>query len=310
MQLRALIEELDRAQPQVLIQVLLAEVTLDALSDLGVEWSHNGKRGDVTYGIGTDFGVKDALTSAGGFSTAVSGTDFSFLLRALKDEGRLEVLSRPQIVTADNKPGSINIGQRVPLITDSRVTERGDTINSFKYEDVGVNLSVTPKISPDGFVKMEIGTTNSALSSSSVEINKSAIVPVINQRRANTTVTVQSGQTILIGGLIATTDDKRVKKLPLLGDIPGLGRLFRTTKINRERKELLILLSPQVLSTENTIPGSRSLEDVTREQLSKSRIKEEIKRDALQHVLLDPLFPPNTTNALPSAPAQSSRSKR
>ena len=309
-QLRALIEELDRAQPQVLIQVLLAEVTLDALSDLGVEWSHNGKRGDVTYGIGTDFGVKDALTSAGGFSTAVSGTDFSFLLRALKDEGRLEVLSRPQIVTADNKPGSINIGQRVPLITDSRVTERGDTINSFKYEDVGVNLSVTPKISPDGFVKMEIGTTNSALSSSSVEINKSAIVPVINQRRANTTVTVQSGQTILIGGLIATTDDKRVKKLPLLGDIPGLGRLFRTTKINRERKELLILLSPQVLSTENTIPGSRSLEDVTREQLSKSRIKEEIKRDALQHVLLDPLFPPNTTNALPSAPAQSSRSKR
>ena len=101
-----------------------------------------------------------------------------------------------------------------------------------------------------------------------------------------------------------------MKKIPLLGDIPGLGRLFRTTKINRDRKELLILLSPQVLSTENTIPGSRSLEDVTREQLSKSRIKEEIKRDALQHVLLDPLFPPNTTNALPSAPAQSSRSKR
>lgn len=309
-QLRGLIDELDRAQQQVLIQVLLAEVTLDALSDLGVEWSHNGKKGDVAYGIGTDFGVKDALTSAGGFSTAVSGTDFSFLLRALKDEGRLEVLSRPQIVTVDNKPGSINIGQRVPLITDSRVTERGDTINSFKYEDVGVNLSVTPKISPDGFVKMEIGTTNSALSSSSVEINKSAIVPVINQRRANTTVTIQSGQTILIGGLIATTDDKRVKKIPLLGDIPGLGRLFRTTKINRDRKELLILLSPQVLSNEPTPGVVRSMDEMTKDQLSRSRIKEEIKRDALQHQLLDPLFPPGNTNNAPAVPAQNNRSKR
>ena len=290
-ELRGLIEELDRAQPQVLIQVLLAEVTLDALSDMGVEWSHNGTKGDTAYGIGTDFGVKDALKSFGGFSTAVSGTDFSFLLRALKDEGRLEVLSRPQIVTADNKPGSINVGQRVPLITDSRVTERGDTINSFRYEDVGINVSVTPKISPDGFVKMEIGTTNSAISSSSVEINKSAIVPVINQRRANTTVTVQSGQTILIGGLIATTDDKRTKKIPWLGDIPGLGRLFRSTKINRDRKELLILLTPQVLSNDRTNGIVRNIQDVTREHLDRSRIKDEIKRDPLQRQILDPLFP-------------------
>ena len=70
----------------------------------------------------------------GGFSTAVSGSDFSFLLRALKNDGRLQVLSRPQIVTADNKPATINVGQRVPLITDSRVTPQGDTINSFRYE--------------------------------------------------------------------------------------------------------------------------------------------------------------------------------
>jgi general secretion pathway protein D len=121
----------------------------------------------------------------------VTGGDYHFLLQALETSGRLEVLSRPQIVTADNRPATINIGQRVPLITDSRVTERGDTVNSFRYEDIGVNLSVTPKISPDGFVTMEIGTTNSALSSSSVQINEFATVPIINQRRANTTVSVQ-----------------------------------------------------------------------------------------------------------------------
>ena len=298
-QIRELINELDKAQPQVLIQVLLAEVTLNSLTDLGVEWNYSGGKGDVKYGAGTDFGVPKQLQDFGGYSTAITGSDFNFMLRALKDQGRLEVLSRPQIVTADNKPAAINIGQRVPLITDSRVTERGDTINSFRYEDVGVNLSVTPKISPDGFVKMEIGTTNSALSSSSVELNKSATVPIINQRRANTTVSVQSGQTIIIGGLIATLDDRRVKKLPVLGSIPYLGALFRSTHTARERKELLILLTPQVLNNPQTPVPLKDLEAITREQTQNSTIGETIKRDRLQKQIMDPIFP---TNRPPNAP--------
>jgi type II secretion system protein D len=291
-EIKAIIDELDKAQPQVLIQVVIAEVTLDSLTDLGVEWSHNGAKGDVTYGIGTDFSVKRDLMTMGGFSTAVTGSDFSFLLRALKNDGRLQVLSRPQIVTADNRPATINIGQRVPLITDSRVTERGDTINSFRYEDVGVNLAVTPKISPDGFVKLDIGTTNSAISSSTVEINASATVPIINQRTAKTTVSAQSGQTVLIGGLISTTDDRRVKKMPVLGDIPLLGALFRSSHNTRDRKELLILLTPLVLASASGSGVIRPIEDVTREQLNRSGIKNEKFRDDLEKQLLEPLFPP------------------
>ena len=221
----------------------------------------------------------------------MTGGNYSFLIQALEEEGRLEVLSRPQIVTADNKPAVINIGQRVPLITDSRVTERGDTINSFRYEDVGVNLSVTPKISPDGMVKMEIGTTNSAISSTSVKINASATVPIINQRRANTTVSVPSGQTILIGGLIATTDDKRMTKVPWLGDIPVIGAMFRKSHNTRERKELLILLTPQILTNATEAKPVKDNETMTREQLDRSGIKNQIKRDDLQKQLLDPLFP-------------------
>ena len=279
-QVRKIIDELDTAQPQVLIQVLLAEVTLDSLGELGIEWNHGGSKGDVNYGVGTDFGVANQLKSLGGYSTSVSGTDFNFLLRALRTDGRLEVLSRPQIVTADNKPATINIGQRIPLITDSRVTPQGDTINSFRYEDVGVNLTVTPKISPDGFVKMELGTTNSALSSSTVEINSSAVVPIINQRRANTTVSVQSGQTIIIGGLISTTDDKRVKKMPVLGDIPYVGALFRSTKSTRERKELLIFLTPLVLANnQDKVP----LEDA-----------QKVTQD-----IIHPLLPPEPPPAAP-----------
>jgi type II secretory pathway component GspD/PulD (secretin) len=288
--MRALIEELDRPQPQVLIQIVLAEVTLDGAYDLGVEWAYTGKKGNSTYGVGTDFNVAQQLTQFGGFSSAISGSDFNFLLRALKEDGRLEVLSRPQIVTLDNKPATINVGQRIPLITDSRVTPQNDTINSFRYEDVGVNMTVTPKINPDGFVKIEVTATNSALSSSSVEINKSATVPIINQRRASTTVTVQSGQTVIIGGLIETTDDKRVKKIPVLANIPGIGALFRSTTSRRGRKELLILLTPQVLENTGDRRENRSFEEITRENLDRSHIRDR-KRDELQKEILEPLFP-------------------
>ncbi len=281
-----LIEELDQPQPQVLIQVLIAEVSLDNSLDLGLEWTYNS----IPFAAGIQ--LSEAKWIASGFSSAVTGGDYNFLFRALEEKGRLEVLSRPQIVTADNKAAVINVGQQVPLITDSRVTERGDTINSFKYENVGVNLRVTPRIAPDGFVKLEVGTTNSTISSSTVQVNQNAEVPIINQRVASTTVSVQSGQSILIGGLIGTSDDKRVRKVPFLGDIPVLGYLFRSNRNRQERRELLILLTPQILAKAEQHPRETDLRTITDEQLRKSRIKDEIQRDEVQKQLLDPLFPP------------------
>lgn len=285
-EIRSLIEELDQPQPQVLIQVLIAEVSLDNALDLGLEWTYN----TVPFAAGIE--ISEAKWIASGFSSAVTGGDYSFLFRALEEKGRLEVLSRPQIVTADNKAATINVGQQIPLITDSRVTERGDTINSFRYENVGVNLKVTPRIAPDGFVKLEVGTTNSTVSSSTVQVNENADVPIINQRVASTTVSVQSGQSILIGGLIGTLDDKRVRKVPFLGDIPVLGYMFRSNRNRQERRELLILLTPQILTKSEAHSREVDARTMTDEQLHKSRIKDEIKRDDIQKQLLDPLFPP------------------
>jgi type II secretory pathway component GspD/PulD (secretin) len=291
-QIRTIIQELDQAQPQVLIQVLLAEVTLDSSTDLGVEWSYRGTSGNNVFTTGSDLGVANDLKNLGGFSTAVTGTDFNFLLRALKDQGKLEVLSRPQIVTGDNKPASINIGQRVPLVDASRADSLGNLTTTFTYQDVGVNLTVTPKISSDGFVKMEISTTNSDISSSTVTINKSA-VPIINQRRATTTVSAQSGQTIIIGGLIATTDDKRIRKMPVLGDIPYLGALFRSSSVKHQRKELLILLTPQVLTNVQDPVPLQDPSAVTREQLDASTLKKLMKNGDMHRQILEPLFPTN-----------------
>ena len=289
-QILQLITELDKSQPQVMIQVLLAEVSLTDGTDVGLEWNLTG--GPV-YSTGINLGLASAVKNS--FSAALTGGDTSFILRALKEHSKVEVLSRPQIVTSDNKPATINVGQRVPLITDSRVTPQGDTINSFKYEDIGVNLTVTPKIGLDGFVRLELGTTNSSLGSSNVDINKSASVPIINNRRANTTVSVQSGQTIIIGGLIGTQEDRRVRKVPFFGDIPYLGAAFRSTKISKERKELLIFLTPQVLANNPVPVPLTEPADAVREQLERSRLNDELKRNDFNRPLLDPIFPPPVT---------------
>jgi len=289
---KQIIEELDEPLAQVLIQVILAEVTLDKTSDLGVEWTVQS--GD--FAAGTDFGVVDDLARFGGFSSSVTGSDVNFLLRAMEADGRLEVLSRPQILTADNQEATIDIGQRVPLVRDTRVSgENLNTITSFEYEDVGVNLTVTPRISPDGSVKMEVAPTISQLSSSQVQISKDLSTPIINQRKATTTVSVQNGESVIIGGLISTTDDRRRSKVPFLGNIPYLGALFRSSRSVSDRKELLIILTPQLLMAKSETERIHNLpseaQRMTRDQLQRSTIKDEIRRDKLQQEILEPLIP-------------------
>src|SRR5439155_85453 len=274
---------------------------------------------DAKLLTGTDFGVAGDLKTLGGFATAVTGSDYNFLLRALQEDERLEVLSRPQILTSDNKPASINIGQRVPLITDSHVTPQGDTISSFSYQNVGVNLSVTPRIGADGAVRMEIATTNSELSQSSVPVGIGQNgVPltarILNERRAMTSVSVQSGQSIIIGGLISSSDDNHTKKVPFLGDVPVLGALFRSKTKITERKELLILLTPQVLVNVKDTPILSDTRSVTEEQLKRSTLKEQIQRDKFRDQLLEPYFPDRKKDApdakpKPEAPPEPEKKK-
>ncbi|MBR5606528.1 MAG: hypothetical protein IKW70_08890, partial [Verrucomicrobia bacterium] len=142
-EVEALIEELDQPQPQVLIQVVLAEVTLDSTTELGVEWKYVDSAGGTPFSLGTDFGVDDALKSAGGFGAAVAGSKVNFLLRALQEDGRLEVLSCPQILTGDNVEANINIGERIPIITDTQYNSVGNPISTYAYQDISVILTVT-----------------------------------------------------------------------------------------------------------------------------------------------------------------------
>ncbi len=296
-QLQALVEQLDQPQRQVLIQVMLAEVTLNRGDDLGVEWTYTSD-GNPSSETGTDFGLPAALQKYGGFSSAISGDNFTFLFRALESEGRLQVLSRPQILTADNQTATIKVGQQVPVVTSSQVIAvNGNSVNTFDYQDVGVILTVTPRISPDGFVKMDVSPEITQLSTATVNVSPGFEAPIINQRLATTAVSVQSGQSILIGGLISTADDTSTKRMPLLGRLPLLGIFFRSTSKVSARTELLIVLTPQIL-VHSEDPGiTKSALSNTREHLDRSSIRENFKTDPLQQQMLEPLYPEIKTNA-------------
>ncbi|HLU49675.1 MAG TPA: secretin N-terminal domain-containing protein, partial [Planctomycetota bacterium] len=288
-----LIEDLDQPQPQVLIQALLAEVTLDDALDLGTEWNLASELDGTPYETGTDFGVPLDLTAAGGFFATVTGGEVSFLIRALEADGRLEVLSRPQILAADNMRAEINIGQRVPQVTGSVTTELGNINNTIEYREVGVILRVTPRIGPDGFVTMEVEPEISSLSQSSVDFGTGVSAPVFNERRAVTTVSVQNGHTIVIGGLISTTDDVREEGIPILKDIPLLGYLFKSRKLTKVRTELLIILTPHVIT------GVEHADWITDETVRASGFAGRPGRDAMQENLLRELERPSRPRDLP-----------
>ena len=162
-------------------------------------------------------------------------------------------------------------------------TELGSVQNTVEYRDVGVILTVTPRISPDGFVRMEVAPEISSLSASPVDFGTGVSAPVFNTRGATTTVSVQSGHTIIIGGLISTIDEEVVQKVPILGDIPLLGILFRDKSVRKTRTELLIILTPHVL---NNISDT---DRVTRENIQRSNIQNQPGRDENQERLLEEL---------------------
>ena len=260
-QVISVINSLDRLPPAVMIQVLMAEVTIDNRFEMGMEFavqdllfSERAVLGpnDTLQGDHFDFVVGSDIGAAGsgglsGFSFTVSGEDFNFLLRALQREDRLEVLSRPSIMVQDQQEASIDVGSEIPIVSQFNIGTTGTVTPSVNYETVGVKLMVTPIISPDGYVSMKIEPEISDIGPTSIAVATGVTLPTILSRKASTTVTVKDGETIIIGGLITTRENKGENKVPLVGDIPILGSLFRAETHLNSKTELLIVLTPHVI---------------------------------------------------------------
>jgi type II secretion system protein D len=278
-----MIAKLDEAPPQVLIQVLLAEISLDNTLDIGADWNTSWDEGNTTVGAGTNFGVESNLNALSGLTLSVTASDLSFFFRALQSRGKLEVLSRPQIVATDNQEAEINVGQSVPFISQSTISDSGRVNNTIEYQDVGILLSVTPRINEDGFVRMEVAPEVSSLSESTVQVSENVNAVIVNRRSARTTVTVQDGHTIVIGGLITTTEEDREDKVPLIGDIPLVGNLFKSVRKISDRSELLIVLTPHVLRTVD------DADSITHPQVERIRTMKDRDTEKLREAIINSL---------------------
>lgn len=246
-----IVAELDAAPPQVLIQVLLAEVTLDSANDWGIDIRAGAFGGD-NYTFGALAAGAGVATALGVPNVTVAADDFSLMVRALEVQGRLEVLSRPQVAVNNNERAFIQVGDNIAIVQSVERLDNGNTRADVTRDDVGILLTVTPSISADGFVRMDIQPEISTVSARTTAITADFEAPIISRRTIETVVTVMDGQTVVIGGLIQTTQEKRESRVPILGSIPIIGLPFRSWQEVDVKTELLVILTPRV------IPGGRA----------------------------------------------------
>jgi general secretion pathway protein D len=244
----ALIRELDQAPPQVLIEAIVAEVSLTGDRKLGFEWAWTEKRHfgqeNTTGTLGTGFGLSSEDL---GFRYTVAGASLDTLLHALVTDNKVTILSTPRIFTSNNRAAEINISTQTPYVSTVRTSDITQTF-SVDYLDVGVILQVTPQISPDGTVTMQVVQEANELLGYE-QFGTDVKAPTIARRSAEATIQVADGQTVILGGIIRDNSTRSVSKVPLLGDLPLLGGLFRRSTITKEKTELIVLLTPRVVRT-------------------------------------------------------------
>jgi len=246
LQIQEIIRAIDKPVPQALIKVLFVEVTHSDDFQFGV---------DARYDHANARGTRAIVNSLFGFGTRTDGglvsilqNDLDLTMRALAEVGQLNVLSRPSILARNKQEATITIGQKVPFIRNSRITEAGQVINTVEYEDVGIILTVTPHIGADGLIELDVAPEISTMLAKTVRISDTVEAPLFAKRSARTHVVVPSGKTVVIGGLMEDQQAVNVRKVPLLGDIPLLGALFRFKSTSKQKTELLIFLTPTIVA--------------------------------------------------------------
>ncbi len=260
-----IISKLDIVLPQVRIEALILEVNLGDSKTLGVSMKQNNQKfGDLSVAGGSSQGQPflnpntiSGLTAIAGSNSALPGgfsyfgklnQDFDFALQAAAEDNRLNVLSRPSVVTSTARPAQIFVGESRPYVTGSSYGYSGVGVQSQVAQlQIGISLSVTPIINQEGLVVMDIAQDISQ-SGADVIIDGNAVPATIN-RNASSYIAVRDRDTIMLGGFISTTKTKSSGGVPYLKDIPGLGLLFRSSSEKVGRVELMVLIRPTVLQT-------------------------------------------------------------
>jgi general secretion pathway protein D len=306
-QLRVVIDKLDVRRAQVFIESLIVEVTGDQAAEFGIQWQaglQHGATGGSTGAVGgTNFGgvgqniigvAQNPATVGTGFNIGVARgtitlpgigtiTNLQFLARALESNNKANILSTPNLLTLDNEEARIIVGQNVPFITGQFTSPASATVNPFQTierRDVGITLRVRPQISEGGAIKLVIYQEVSR-----VEDTTNAAGIITNMRAIESNVLVDDGTIVVLGGLVQDSVTSTVEKVPLLGDIPVLGHLFRFETRKQQKTNLMVFLRPFVVRDEN---AARSL---VVDRYDQMRILEESTRQE-RHPVLPSMEPP------------------
>ena len=239
------VQGLDVVPSQVLIEAVIAEVTLNDQLQYGVQWQLS-KAGTPTATF-SNVAAGGVAAAFPGFNYAFNAASIASTLSALNSLTHVNVISTPSLMVLDNKTARLQIGDQVPITTQtatSTVTANTAIVNSITMQDTGVILSVTPRINESGRVQLEIEQEVSAVTKTTTSNIDS---PTIQQRRVKTTVVVNDGQVLVLGGMIQEQKNKTSDQIPLLGDIPGIGAMFANRSDNVQKTELVILITPRVV---------------------------------------------------------------
>ena len=285
----ALIEEIDRSPPQVIINVLIAEVTLtenkEWAAELGLQdpllfgrsvpgagsagvpgfnfnnpgnsmGNANHMPGTVGSQMLSNFGTVGA--GVGGMHFSAASNYINIMLRALHAENRVEVLSSPQVTTMNNQQAHISVGQTIPRARPGRMNAQGTVEYDIVDTEVNLELTITPTISPEGTIVMEIELVKDKIGGQ-VEV-AGTLTSSIDTANLQTMVSAANNQTVVLGGLIFRDESTDLRKVPFLGDLPLLGKFFRREVDRTERKELLVILTPRIVQSQEDIERVRQVE--------------------------------------------------
>jgi type IV pilus assembly protein PilQ len=273
--IRPIVEKLDKATDQVMIETKFIELNADNDSNLGLDWalSAGGSAQAANRQVAGFTAISPTITrpDLGGllplavptgksdYTTSVlSAAQLSTALNFLQSKGDSKVVSNPTVVTLNNTEALINVGTEFPIPSYTYNSERGAfEVSGFEYKPIGVILKVTPQINSQGFVKL---TVEPEISSSTESVSfgggggSTAQIPIIDTKKTKTQVSLKDGHTLGIGGLISDEKIYKENKLPFFGSIPGLGRLFRNEEKTTRRKNLLIFITAKIVSAEVAKP--------------------------------------------------------
>lgn len=282
-----IIERLDKATDQVMIESKFIEVTNTDIKNIGVNWasmsgwnasagpfqrtwergrgnesgSTNGSSASETFtsddGLsfseGTSFSnTLSRLASTARADTAVFSADqFEVILSALEAQDDVRLVSNPTVVTLNNTNAKISIGERYPIPNYSFNSQTGERqLDDIDYEDIGINLDVTPLVNSAGFISLEI--TPEVSSTDRFALVENTEIPIIESRRTETTIMIKDGFTLAIGGLVENSTSNRDTKVPVLGELPGLGRLFTSEADTMEQRNLIIFITAKTLNPDGS----------------------------------------------------------